>query len=217
LKKNPALAALIRSLGERRLFGDPYRTVIGQYKSIGDSLTSSAEFFNAAPSAIDIFGHFTATYILPFIAPHSLFLTKDYDDKVLNYQRILVPKLGLVASGILVVSGILCPVILCPELIIGYGAYQYFKARKNRKLLSEREALINEVRAIADSSVETILKELLKDISNHLCQTLCEQLNNISDDIRKRKAKLSEQNETDEARKIAEFLKKTLHTSFDFI
>ncbi len=102
-------------------------------------------------------------------------------------------------------------------LLIGH-AYRYIKAIENRKLVCEREALINQARAIAESSVETILKEFLEDISNHLCQTLCEQLNNISDDIRKRKGKMSEQNETDEARKVAEFLKqKILHPSFDFI
>jgi predicted GTPase len=200
LEKNPALTALIRSLGERRLFGDPYRTVIGQYKSMEDSLTNSAEFFNAAPSAIDIFGHFFPAYLLSFIAPHSIRLTKDYDHKVFDYFKTYVRGLSMCVS--LPIFG--------PLMGIGFGfsTYLHYIVRKNRRLLGERKELVNQARANAASSVETILKELLKDISDHLCQTLCEQLNNISEDVRKRKTKLSEQKETGEAQKIAEFLKK---------
>ncbi len=46
LEKNPALKAVIWSYGRRNLYGDPYRTIIGQYQTQVDNLISSEKFYH---------------------------------------------------------------------------------------------------------------------------------------------------------------------------
>jgi len=74
-------------------------------------------------------------------------------------------------------------------------------------LMRERKKAKGEAEATIESSVKSISDGLRKDIFDHIHQMLCEVLNIMSAEIKRKTEKMNEQKNTDAVRHIARFLK----------
>jgi hypothetical protein len=145
LEKNPALTAVIHSLGERRRYGDPYRAVIGQYRNGEDSLLCSAKIYHSS-TAKKIF----ESSIKPYLVTGAQIMYNTY----IRPFGLINPYSAVGTMASLILSAGALPIL------IGY------------RMLNKHLKLLNEVQKRAQSSVETILQGLMEDITNNVHQTL---------------------------------------------
>ncbi|CAF3140215.1 unnamed protein product [Rotaria sp. Silwood2] len=118
---------------------------------------------------------------------------------LLKIGRTTYPSRHLVGNIFPIISGII-GFLLCKA--------ECFSPREiGKEVRLERQRLTNQAETYAESNAETILKGLGEDICNHIRQTLCEQLNNINEDIRRIKARLIQQKDSSQVQHIAQFLK----------
>lgn len=181
LEKNLQLSAVIRSLEKRRIYGNPYQAVVGQYRNAVDSLMESAKFYHTASSL------------------------RSLDRRGIDVSKNVVPVGDQTTSRKYLASTLMAffrnVYTLSTTPIEDYECFDIVWRAVTHAQLT------NMARKSAQSSTETILNGLLQDILNHIYQMLCEQLNSISDDIRRRREELCGQQNTAEVETIAEFLK----------
>lgn len=168
MKQHPALTALMHSMEQRKLYGDPYKVIVGQCCNEEHRLLHSAKNYHLS-SLRRKFVNWIGTTI-DFVRQNP------WPNGSATLHALTSAVIDLSITSVI-------------------------------ETIEESHLLRKRAQGNALLIVDDIVDGVMKEITINISQKFCEQLNTLSEDITRRKAKLIEKKGTAEARLIAKFLK----------